>query len=89
MQQDLNAALSQLHELQDSLTELQKANQDTQTQLREKEMINTLIMSGSDGCCPSRKSELLTDSAIILQHSVKYKSCRLSIVANNLLINLF
>lgn len=49
MQQDLNAALSQLHELQDSLTELQKAHQDTQVQLREKEMINTLIMSGLDG----------------------------------------
>lgn len=72
MQQDLNAALSQLHELQDSLTELQKAHQDTQVQLREKEMINTLIMSGLDGCCPARNAELLADSAIILLHRVKY-----------------
>lgn len=51
MQQDLTAALSQLHELQENLSELQKANQDTQTQLRDKEMINTLLMSGSDCCC--------------------------------------
>lgn len=51
MQQDLTAALSQLHELQDNLTELQKAHQDTQNQLRDKEMINTLILSGWDSCC--------------------------------------
>lgn len=51
MQQDLTAALSQLHELQDNLTDLQKAHQDTQNQLRDKEMINTLIISGADGCC--------------------------------------
>lgn len=48
MEKDLTAALSQLHELQDNLRELQKAHQDTQNQLKEKEMINTLIVSGSD-----------------------------------------
>lgn len=53
MQQELNTALSQLRELQDNLTELQKAHQVTQNQLRDKETINALIKSGLDGYCQS------------------------------------
>lgn len=49
MQEELNAALSQLQELKDNLTELQKAHQVTQNQLRDKETINALIMSGLVG----------------------------------------
>lgn len=51
MQQELNTALSQLRELQDNLSELQKAHQVTQNQLRDKETINALIMSGLDAYC--------------------------------------
>lgn len=53
MQEELNAALSQLQELQDNLTKLQKAHEVTQNQLRDKETINALIMSGLVGYCHS------------------------------------
>lgn len=53
MQEELNAALSQLQKLQENLTELQKAHQVTQHELRDKETINALIMSGLVGYCHS------------------------------------
>ncbi|XP_011604281.2 uncharacterized protein isoform X2 [Takifugu rubripes] len=58
MQQELNTALSQLRELQDNLSELQKAHQVTQNQLRDKETINALIMSELEA---ARRQLLVSD----------------------------
>lgn len=65
MQQDLSAALSQLRELQNNLSDLQKAHRDSQTQLEDRERANTLLRAGSGARCRGESSECCASPSVL------------------------